>query len=196
MLTKSLKKTGKAVYQDTARLASIELCGQRGLALDIGANVGLWSQDLCKFFSKVIAFEPVADFRECLRLNVPSANLEIRECALGAQDTKIDMIITADNTGHSHVNTASLGQGSIDMYRLDSFDLPHIDYIKIDCEGYELPILQGAEQTIRRYRPIMVLEDKKHKDVGHNQYQGAVDLLMSWGARRVQQIRSDVILAW
>jgi hypothetical protein len=81
-----------------------------------------------------------------------------------------------------------------DRYTTD--DLPQIDYIKIDCEGYELPILQGAEQTLRRYRPIMVLEDKKHKDVGHNQYHGAVDLLMAWGARRIQQIRSDVILTW
>ena len=94
------------------------------------------------------------------------------------------------------MDTASLGRGSIDMYRLDSLDLPHIDYIKIDCEGYELPILQGAEQTVRKYRPIMVIENKKHKDVGHNQYAGSVDLLLSWGAQRLQQIRDDVIMGW
>jgi FkbM family methyltransferase len=196
MLAKNMKKGGGAVYQDTVRLASIQLCHRRGLALDIGANVGLWSRDLCESFDKVIAFEPVSDFRACLERNVTSANLEIRNCALGPVDTKIDMIITAENTGHSHVDTASLGRGSIDMYRLDSLDLPHIDYIKIDCEGYELPILQGAEQTVRKYRPIMVIENKKHKDVGHSQYTGSVDLLISWGAQKLQQIRDDVIIGW
>lgn len=196
MLAKSIKKGSGAVYQDAARRTSIELCPRRGLALDIGANVGLWSRDLCQFFDRVIAFEPVTDFRACLERNVSAQNLEIRPCALGAVDTQINMIITQENTGHSHVDTASLGQGSIDMHRLDSLDLPHIDYIKIDCEGYELPILQGAEQTVRRCRPILVIEDKKHKDVGHDQYTGAIDLLLSWGARRLQQVRNDVIIGW
>lgn len=195
MLQKNVDKGNQAVYQEPVRRRSIELCANRGLALDIGANVGLWSRDLCAYFQQVIAFEPVADFRACLKRNVLSTNLEIRACALGEQDTMINMIITEENTGHSHVDIASLGAGSIPMHRLDSLSLPKIDYIKIDCEGYENTILRGARETILRYQPIMVVENKKHQDVGHTDIV-ALDTLLGWGATILAQVKNDVILGW
>ena len=196
MLSRHMAKGNLPVYQEPVRQRSISHCQRRHLALDIGANVGLWTRDLCQAFDHVIAFEPVADFRECLTRNVIATNLEIRPCALGNQDTMINMIITEQNTGDSHVDTRTLGQGSIPMYRIDSLDLPHIDYIKIDCEGYEKNILLGAENTLRKYRPIVVIEDKKHQDVGHDATHGAADLLVSWGARMISKVRNDLILGW
>lgn len=196
MLQKNIKKGGGPVYQEPVRRLSIELCTNRGLALDIGANVGLWSKDLCSSFERVLAFEPVADFRACLLKNVTATNLEIHACALGAEETMINMIITPDNTGHSHVDTNSLGAGAIPMHRLDNLDLPKIDYIKIDCEGYENTILQGAKETILRDRPIMVVEHKKHKDVGHTDTEHAVDTLISWGAQILTTVKNDVIIGW
>jgi FkbM family methyltransferase len=198
MLEKNIKKGRTAVYQEPVRQRSIELTPNKGIAVDIGANVGLWSRDLSQHFSQVIAFEPVADFRDCLKLNVPGNNLEIRACALGEEDTWIDMTVTLENTGHSHVNTDTKGSGTIPMYRLDNLDLPKFDYCKIDCEGYESAILHGAEQTIRTYRPIMVVEQKLHKDTGitkDTQYD-AIDLLKSWGACELARVRSDVIMGW
>lgn len=196
MLQKNIKKGGGPVYQEPVRQQSINLCTSRGLALDIGANVGLWSRDLCENFTQVIAFEPVADFRDCLIKNVPASNLEIKACALGADETMINMIITAENTGHSHVDTASLGAGAIPMHRLDNIMLPKIDYIKIDCEGYENTILQGAKETILRDRPIMVVEHKKHKDVGHTDTEHAVETLLGWGAKILTTVKNDVIIGW
>lgn len=198
MLAKNIKKGGGAVYQEPVRRRSIELTACKNIAVDIGANVGLWSRDLSQYFSQVIAFEPVADFRSCLQLNVPNANLDIRACALGEEDTWIEMNVTPENTGHSHVNADTKGTGTIPMYRLDSLNLPKFDYCKIDCEGYEYTILCGAEQTIRAYRPVMVVEQKLHKDTGitkDTQY-SAVDLLKSWGARELERVRSDIILGW
>jgi FkbM family methyltransferase len=198
MLNKNIKKGGGPVYQEPVRRRSIELTPNKGIALDIGANVGLWSRDLSIYFNQVIAFEPVSDFRQCLKLNVPSNNLDLRDCALGNEDTMIDMNVTAENTGHSHVNLDSLGHGSIPMYKLDSLNLPRFDYCKIDCEGFEYTILQGAEHTIKAYRPIMVVEQKLHKDTGITkltQYD-AIDLLKHWGARELDRIRNDVILGW
>ena len=198
MLAKSIKKGGGAVYQEQARQRSIALTPNKGIALDIGANVGLWSRDLCQYFDHVIAFEPVTDFRACLRLNVPGANLDIRECALGNEDAMIEMNITPENTGHSHVNLETKGHGTIAMYRLDNLHLPKFDYCKIDCEGFEYNILIGAEQTIRTHRPIMVVEQKLHKDTGitkTTQY-SAVDLLKTWGAQEIDRIRNDIILGW
>jgi FkbM family methyltransferase len=196
MLEKNIKKGGGATYQEAVRKLSIDLCQSRGVAIDIGANVGLWSRDLCASFSRVIAIEPVAEFQACLKLNVPAQNLEIQPYALGAEETTINMIITPENTGHTHVDVQSMGIGKIPMHRLDNLDFGKIDYIKIDCEGYENTILQGAKQTVIQNRPIMVVEHKKHKDVGHTDTEAALETLLSWGARILNQVRSDVILGW
>lgn len=196
MISKHVNKGGKPVYQDRVRNQSLIHCTSRRTALDIGANVGLWAKDLCSQFQQVIAFEPVEEFRQCLMRNVTESNLDIRACALGAENTTINMIVTEHNTGHSHVDVATVGQGTIPMWRLDSIDLPAIDYVKIDCEGYEKNILIGAEQTIRRNRPVLVIEDKKHKDVGHADTEGSLELLQSWGATVLSRVNNDVVMGW
>jgi len=198
MLGKNIQKGGRAVYQEPVRRRSLDFVKQYNVALDIGANVGLWAQDLCTAFNTVIAFEPVAEFRTCLLKNVTAPNLDVRACALGTEDTTIEMIITPDNTGHSHVDANSHGQGSIPMFRLDTLQLQPFDYVKIDCEGYEYNILCGAEQTIKQYKPVVVVEQKLHTDTGRtsgNQYQAA-ELLKSWGARQLARVNHDVILGW
>ena len=196
LLSRNIAKGNSAVYQQPVRQRSIDLTPSRTLALDIGANVGLWSRDLAEAFGRVVAFEPVSDFRDCLIKNVPATNLEVRGCALGEEDTSINMIITAENTGHSHVDISTMGHGTTPMYRLDSLELPQVDYIKIDCEGYENTILRGARQIILRDRPIMVIEHKKHKDVGHQDTDQALDTLVSWGACILDNVRNDYILGW
>ena len=196
MLAKNVAKGNPPVYQEPVRRRSLEHCRHRGLALDIGANVGLWSRDLCEHFDHVIAFEPVAQVRDCLLRNVTSQRLEIRACALGATSASVNMIITEHNTGHTHVDVDSIGQGTIAMHTLDELDIDGIDYIKLDCEGYETEILKGAHGTISRCRPIMVVENKNHQDVGHSDTASAIDLCLGWGARVIDQVRNDVILGW
>jgi FkbM family methyltransferase len=196
MLSKNIAKGNSPVYQEPVRRRSVAMCSQRRIALDIGANVGLWSRDLCQEFAHVIAFEPVADFRQCLEKNVTTPNFQIQPVALGSQTTMIDMVITEQNTGHSHVDTDSIGKGQIPMITLDSMNLLDIDYVKIDCEGYEHQILLGAQNTIMTNRPVLVVEDKKHKDVGHGDTDQAVDLLLSWGARILSRVNNDVVIGW
>lgn len=198
MLGKSVGKGGAPVYQKPVRDKSTSFVKNKQVALDIGANVGLWSRDLCEQFAQVIAFEPVSQFRDCLIKNVPAANLDVRPCALGKHDTMIDMIITKENTGHSHVDQESMGQGKTPMHRLDSLEFDRIDYIKIDCEGYEITILEGGRETIQKHRPVVVVEQKLHLDAGitaDTQF-GAVDLLKSWGAQELGRVKHDVILGW
>ena len=196
MLTKNIAKGGAAVYQEPVRRASVGHCKDRDVAIDIGANVGLWTRDLCQYFQRVIAIEPVADFRECLVKNVPTTTLKIYDCALGAENTMIDMIITAENTGHSHVDPASLGQGKIKMQTLDSLNLPKFDYVKLDCEGYEFNIVRGGENCLKEYRPVIVVEQKFHKDTGITDNGETVALLQSWGAKILRTVNNDVIMGW
>jgi len=198
MLDKNIHKGFAPVYQEPVRNKSLRYVKKKGVALDIGANIGLWSRDFAEHFEQVIAFEPVAEFRDCLIKNVPTNNIDIRPCALGAVDTTINMIVTEGNTGHSHVDSSTVGTGSIDMWRLDSLEFDCVDYIKIDCEGYELTILEGAEQTIKYHKPVIVVEQKLHKDTGiteDTQY-GSVDLLKSWGMVELARVNADCVLGW
>ena len=197
MLKKSVDKGLPPEYQIAVRKRSIELCAKRRTALDIGANVGLWSRDLVDNFAKVVAFEPVAVFRECLEKNVSGANFFISPLALGDHDTQATMIITEGNSGHSHLDSNTLGTGDVQVVKLDNLNMEDVDYIKIDCEGYEYRVLQGAEQTVKRCRPIMVIEQKPHdaysKDYGQF---AAIELLKSWGMIKLDQVRDDWIMGW
>ena len=198
MIDKNIKKGGPPTYQEPVRHKSLGFVKDFGVAVDVGANVGLWSRDLATRFARVVAIEPVEEFQECLRKNVPMENIEVWPIALGTEDTTIDMIITEGNTGHSHIDKTTIGIGKVKMQRLDSLWFDRIDYMKIDCEGYEMQILHGGEQTIRNHQPVIVVEQKLHTDTGitkETQY-GAVDLLKSWGARELGRIRNDCILGW
>jgi hypothetical protein len=46
------------------------------------------------------------------------------------------------------------------MHTLDYYEFPTIDYLKVDIEGYELPFLKGAKETIIRTKPVMNIEIK------------------------------------
>lgn len=198
MLEKNIAKGNQPVYQEPVRRKSLWFVRNKGVALDIGANIGLWTRDLCQNFNNVIAFEPVEQFRNCLIRNAMFSNLSIEPCALGEEETNIQMVVTAGNTGHSHVDQDSLGTGTIPMHKLDYFEYAQVDYIKIDCEGYELPIVRGAEQTIKRCKPVMVIEQKLHEDTGKTKETqfDAAELIKSWGAKELARVRHDVILGW
>ena len=197
MLKKSVDKGLAPEYQVAVRRRSIDLCSKRRTALDISANVGLWSRDLVDNFTKVVAFEPVAVFRKCLEKNVSGANFFISPLALGDHDTQATMIITEGNSGHSHLDPNTLGTGDVQVVKLDNLNIENVDYIKIDCEGYEYRVLQGAEQTVKRCRPILVIEQKPHdaysKDYGQF---AAIELLESWGMIKLDQVRDDWIMGW
>ena len=54
MLEKNILKGIGPFYQEVARMKSIEVVKDKNVAIDIGANIGLWTRDLTKYFSKVI----------------------------------------------------------------------------------------------------------------------------------------------
>jgi hypothetical protein len=74
--------------------------------------------------------------------------------------------------------------------------LPKFDYVKLDCEGYEFNIVRGGENCLKEYCPVIVVEQKFHKDTGITDNGETVALLQSWGARIVKQVRNDVIMGW
>lgn len=186
-------KDGRLRYQGKKQDLALSFCRSKRVAIDISGHVGLWSFYLAQLFEQVHAFEPVADHRDCFNANVQTGNLVLYPCALGDREGSIAMHTSTGSSGDSWVS----GGGDIPMHRLDSYGFSDVDFIKIDCEGSELPVLRGAEETLRRCRPVVIVEQKP----GHAQRFGfgetaAVDYLQSLGATLKARKAGDFVLAW
>ncbi len=106
---------------------------------------------------KVIAFEPNPDAYNCLFHNCPDAQKV--HAGLGDKEQKL-RFSTSTNFGASHI--CGLGDKKVDILTLDSFNLPRLDFLKMDVEGFEISALTGAKATILKYRPVMWIEVNEH----------------------------------
>lgn len=187
---------GRLRYQGKKQDLALSFCKRKRVAVDVGAHVGLWSYYLAIKFDHLHAFEPVAAHRQCFDMNVPDPladDVTLHACALGDHEGSISMHTSQGSSGDSWVS----GEGDIPLRTLDGFDLQDVDFIKIDCEGGELAVLKGAEQTLLRCKPCIIVEQKP----GRAQKFGltetaAVDYLQSLGAQLKAQKSGDYILAW
>ena len=102
---------------------------------------------------KVIAFEPNPEAYQCLLHNCPEAECVL--AGLGDKDQKLSFA-TNENVGASHISCS--GDKQVDIVALDSYKLEHLDFLKLDVEGFEISALQGANKTINRFRPTMWIE--------------------------------------
>lgn len=177
-------------YQKHKLDAAVMFCDDMTLAIDIGGHCGLWSKHLVKMFDKVVAFEPVAEHRKCYVKNVPTDNYTLVPVALGAEEGSVKIHTTQGSSGDSWVD----GEGDIPMKTLDSFNLAPT-FMKIDTEGYEYNILLGGEQTVKKYKPVIIVEQKPKKgsNFGLNDTE-AVELLRSWGYTMKRAISGDYIM--
>jgi FkbM family methyltransferase len=185
---------GKGTYQIKKFRAAMEYVKNFRVAVDVGAHVGLWSMQLAQRFDNVIAFEPVAAFRECFVKNAWMRGVKCFPYALGAEVGRVSMNVDASDTGGTHVS----GPGSIDMKTLDSFSLKSVDFIKIDAEGYEHHIIDGGRETILRCKPCIIVEQKQHIMAKNFGIKGtpAVDLLREMGGLVRRELSGDFIVTF
>lgn len=189
-----LRRSGGG-YQAHHFQRALEFVGGWNVAIDIGAHVGLWSRGLVQRFSRVIAFEPLAPLRACLERNVSSDRLQVVPMALGNQHGSVAFDYDEAHTGATHVATGR--PGLVPLGKLDDFRLEGVDFIKIDVEGFELPVLQGAEATLRANQPVVIVEEKLHGVRHFNQQPyAAVKFLESLGAVVLDRVLDDLILGW
>lgn len=169
-------------YQKTKLDAALGFVKNFTTAIDAGANYGIMSYNLNSKFSKIYAFEVAAPVRECLKKNVEKFQLDnvvVCDCGLSDKEEQVSLNYLK-NTFGTHINKEVSGTNICKT--LDSFELTEVGFIKLDCEGYEPYILQGAEQTIKKYKPVILMEEKNYS----KRYYGeagnlAVDLLLAWG---------------
>ena len=185
---------GKGTYQIKKLREALTWVRNFRVAVDIGAHVGLWSMHLVKRFREVQAFEPMPPFRVCFERNVTHENVVLHRYPLGERDANVTMIYDPADSGGTHVG----GAGDMKMRTLDSFELDEVDFLKIDCEGYEHLVLAGAVETLARCRPCVIVEQKPHKLGPNFGIKGtpAVDLLRDCGAVVRREMGGDWIMSW
>ena len=108
----------------------------------------------------------------------------------------VEMAIDPADTGGTHVAGT---RGATEMRTLDAFRIGDLDFLKIDCEGYELEVLKGARETLARCRPCIIVEQKPHKLAANYGAKGkpAVDFLLALGLGYVlrREMGGDFILS-
>lgn len=166
--------------------------GYQGVAVDIGAHIGLWSRRLMQCYRWVYAFEPIPELAECYRKNAQQSNYELRQVALGDRRETLIMRYEPHRSQNTHIH--SEGNITVPVQRLDDQRIDHVGLIKIDVEGWEIPVLLGGEAMILRDLPWIIVEQKQGAQarVGRHK-QEITRLLESWGYRRVSKIANDVL---
>lgn len=141
--------------------------------LDVGANIGAHTLALARLVGpagRVLAFEPQRIAFYSLCGNVVQNNLDQVVChqaAVGASAGKINVpqldYHREQNFGALDLTREPGGASaySVPIVRIDDLGLTACHFIKIDVEGMERQALEGAVETIRRFKPLLYVEDDR-----------------------------------
>jgi FkbM family methyltransferase len=153
------------------------------VAVDVGANVGLYTAVMARRAARVLAFEPHPDCAAHLRA-LRLARCEVVEAALSDTDGQSVLRVPCEGRGdvsalgtlaaanelRGGTNAGRVREIPVRTLRLDvalaerlaAAERPgaadKIGFIKIDVEGHERAVLQGAAATIARHRPVLLVE--------------------------------------
>ncbi|MDP9005763.1 MAG: FkbM family methyltransferase [Actinomycetota bacterium] len=173
-----IRRTGRP-YEERLLRFLVALQGpSSGTVVDVGANIGNHTVFFARRGERVIAVEANPGALAYLERNVERYD-----------DVVIWPVAAGASPGRGHVAAGSTGQlgqsrfevdpaGPIEVVTLDSIDEP-VSILKVDVEGGEEAVLEGARQLIRRSRPVVVVESW---DVDHRR--AIVRLLRPLGYRR------------
>jgi FkbM family methyltransferase len=170
-------------YWNQRRLGGIEreiLYARRwarpgGVAVDIGANSGLYTYELARWFDRVEALEPNVQVSQRIR-DWGRTNVNLRSVGASSSAHRAILHVPVSERGVEYAgwgslypdsleSPASVRSASIELVSLDSLQLQNVAFIKIDVEGHEQDVLEGAQETIRRCRPVVLVEVKPQSRV-------------------------------
>ncbi|MGH7286362.1 MAG: FkbM family methyltransferase [Polyangiaceae bacterium] len=138
---------------------------------DVGANVGFFSVIAARLVGdrgKVVAFDPLPSNVAAVSRNAQLngfAHVDVKELAVGRADERQAFIISSDpNWGRLAtvgVPDAVIGEQQVEVRRLDQLvadGLRPPTVVKIDVEGAEIDVLEGARQVLDQARPILFID--------------------------------------
>jgi FkbM family methyltransferase len=131
--------------------------------IDIGAHNGDTCTDFVDKFKRVYAFEPNPESIK----DIPNT---IKKFPFALGNKKEELVLTIPDNGYNNNKHGSIvrhqsgiRQYSVSVKTLDGFEFKEVDLIKIDVEGMELEVLEGAIHTIMKWRPVVLFENKRSR---------------------------------
>jgi FkbM family methyltransferase len=151
------------IHDDLDRVCAALLTDSAGVILDVGANIGTTSAIFSQHVpdGQVYAFEPGPNVFAALQANVATNGLSNVKPFNLAVAAKPGTIRFAEDAAFGHIvsdcSGCDVAAVSIDDF-VRSSALKRVDLIKIDVEGFERGVLEGAVETIERFAPIVHME--------------------------------------
>ena len=131
--------------------------------IDIGAHDGDTCIDLVNTFQRVYAFEPNPE-------SIKAIPDTIKKFPFALGNKKEELVLTIPDNGYNNNKHGSIvrhqsgiRQYSVSLKTLDGFEFKEVDLIKIDVEGMELQVLEGSMQTLMKWRPVVLFENKRSR---------------------------------
>ena len=142
------------------------------VTVDVGANCGLYTRKLARLSRQVHAFEPSGQMARLLR-RTSARNVSVHEIALSDHDGDAELFIPQGDDGPVY-GLASLEARADSPFRLVSAHVPiarldavidqDVAFVKIDVEGHELNVLNGAVELLERCQPVFLVEaEDRHR---------------------------------
>ena len=148
-----------------------QLLGSKGVAIDVGANYGFFSYYLARMGKSVEAFEPLPGCARTIsayrspRIRVHNVALSSVPGALRLFTPIIDGVPYPANSSFTPV-PGPHESTEVPVRTLDEYVFEDVCLVKIDVEGHELEVLKGAAQTLRRERPVILVEiEQRHLQI-------------------------------
>ncbi len=155
------EKTALAVMREVQRVpAYLKHVSRFRTCIQAGGNVGVYAQWLARSFQTVITVEPDPANWECLLRNVTASNVIAHHAALGEQSEFVETFRPASEATNFGATMVRPSEQGVPTRIIDAMQLGSLDFLLLDVEGYELPALRGAMQTIDRCRPVIAVEMK------------------------------------
>lgn len=134
-------------------------------AVDVGAHKGVWSYQLSKVCAEVYAFEPNPKLYPVLEQNI-KGRANPRNIALSNFTGMAELRIPRGRKGFSNQGgslsevkvSANYKSVEVGAEKLDNLGIQNIGFMKVDVEGHELAVLEGARETLARDKPVMIVE--------------------------------------
>jgi FkbM family methyltransferase len=155
-------------------LVGQNLIQQGDIVLDCGAHIGVFTERaLALGAAKVVAIEPDPTNQECLRRNFTQEIADGLVIAypkgVWSSEGRLTLRESTRNSGASSVVVPEEGRAiEIAVTTIDrlvsEMRLPKVDVIKMDIEGAERDALEGASETLRKYRPRLMLDSYHRPD--------------------------------
>jgi FkbM family methyltransferase len=148
-----------------------------GTAVDVGANQGFFAFALSEVADRVVAFEPNPDYAFFARVML-RGRAQVHALALSDKPGRGTFHVPSSDAGMvlhfagslkgTHGQFRNVTRYEVEIRTLDAFALTDVRFIKVDVEGSEREVLDGARETIARDRPVLLLEllSGTHPDPG------------------------------